>query len=251
MKNFEWLMKTPVAHRGLHNDVLPENSMSAFKAAIEKGYGIEIDVHLTRDGKLVVFHDFTLKRICGIDKYISEFTADELSKIKLKDTEETIPTLEELLRVIDGKVGLLIEIKYRPNKFYKNISEEVYKMIKDYKGNVAVQSFSPGVVKWFKLNAPEITRGFLATGYQNLNVPSFVKAGMRLLNKMFGAKMVKSLDPDFIAFNILSFPNKVVDGERSKGRPVITWTVNKPELLTKAKKHADNIIFEKIDIKEY
>jgi glycerophosphoryl diester phosphodiesterase len=124
-------------------------------------------------------------------------------------------------------------------------------MIKDYKGNVAVQSFSPAVVKWFKDNAPEATRGLLATGYQNLGMPEIVKKGMRLISRIVGLRVIRSIAPDFIAFNILSFPSRKMKMLRESGMPFLTWTVNKMNLLTEAKKYADNIIFERIDITEY
>jgi glycerophosphoryl diester phosphodiesterase len=248
MKNLDWLFKTPIAHRGLHNESVAENSYTAFAAAIDKGYSIETDVHFSADGKLVVFHDFTLKRLCGVDRKITSMTVSELKQLRLMNTQDTIMTLDELLKLVDGKVGLLIEIKFRMQSIYKKISEEVYKAIKDYKGNVAIQSFSPSVVRWFKDNAPEIPRGMLASGYQNLNIPQLMKKGMRLLNRLFGAKIVKMTEPDFIAYNILSFPNPRLQALKEKGMPFLTWTVNKKELLTSAQEYADNIIFENIEV---
>ena len=108
---FDWLLTVPVAHRGLHDDEYPENSMPSFRAAIEHGFNIEIDVHLTRDGALVVFHDDTLKRVCGVDGKIKDFTLEELKKLRLCDTEYTIPTFDEFLQLVAGRTGILCEIK--------------------------------------------------------------------------------------------------------------------------------------------
>lgn len=251
MKKMEWLFKTPIAHRGLHNDKFAENSMSAFKAAIDKGLSIEIDVHMSKDGKVVVFHDLTLTRLCGDKRKIIQLDYSELKTLKLNNTEDTIPTLSELLELIDGKVGLLIEIKYRFSKLYKSISEEVYKLIKDYKGNVAIQSFSPKVVRWFKNNAPEVPRGLLATGYQNMDLPHLMKSSMRALNRFFGDKIVRNADPDFIAYNIESFPSPTMKRYRSSGIPFLTWTVREMNHLNIAKEWADNIIFENLDITSF
>ena len=107
MPEMNWLFLTPVAHRGLHDAEKPENSMSAFRAAIEHGFTIEIDVHLSSDGHLVVFHDDNLKRVCGVDKKVAKCTLAELKTMKLKGTEETIPTFDEFLALVDGKVGIL------------------------------------------------------------------------------------------------------------------------------------------------
>ena len=106
-----WLFQTPVAHRGLHDDILPENSIPAFRAALERGFNIEIDVHLSSDGHLVVFHDDNLKRVCGVDKKVAKCTLEELRTMRLKGTENTIPTFDEFLALVDGKVGILCEIK--------------------------------------------------------------------------------------------------------------------------------------------
>ncbi len=250
-KEIEWLFNTPICHRGLHNGGdIAENSMTAFKKAIEKGYNIEIDVHTSADGNIIVFHDYNLKRVCGVDISPEEINSSELSQYKLNGTEDSIPTLKELLQVIDGKVGLLIEIKYKAGKKYRQVSPKVYELIKDYKGKVAIQSFSPTIVKWFKNNAPEIPRGLLATGYQELKIPSFVKSGLRSLNRLIGGKVFKITDPNFIAYNVMSFPSPTMKRVREGGMPFLTWTVNSEKAVTLAKEWADNVIFERIDIEK-
>ncbi len=250
MKNLDWLLNTPIAHRGLHNNELPENSMGAFAAAVDKGFNIEIDVHQSSDGKIVVFHDFDLRRMCQIDKKVSEMTCEELTSTSLKGTKETIPTLEEFLKAIDGKVGLLIEIKFKA-KASGDIAQKVYNMIKDYKGNVAIQSFSPIIVYWYRKHAPEVLRGLLATNYEDLNVPNAVRLGLRAGTRVFMRRIIKRIRPDFISYNILSFPNKVMNRFKNEKMPFLTWTINKPELVAKSKEYADNIIFERIEITEF
>ena len=112
MKNLDFLSSNLIAHRGLHNDKYPENSLGAFKRAIRKNYIIEFDVHLLKDGTAVVFHDDNLYRMCGKRKKIKDFTYDELKKIKLLDTNYTIPTLDSVLKLIEGKVPIIVELKY-------------------------------------------------------------------------------------------------------------------------------------------
>ena len=143
----DWLLATPVAHRGLHDDIRPENSMPAFEAAMEKGYTIEIDVHLSSDGHIVVFHDDNLKRVCGVDKKVAKCTLKELKTMKLKGTDNTIPTFDEFLALVDGKAGILCEIKGL-NPYDNSISKAVCERLKTYKGKIALQSFNYGAVRY-------------------------------------------------------------------------------------------------------
>lgn len=251
MKNFDWLLNTPIAHRGLHDNTCAENSMTAYKAAILKGFSIEIDVHPSSDGKVIIFHDYTLTRVCGVELPTTSVCSTDREKYKLNNTEDFIPLLAELLKLIDGKVGLLIEIKYKNNKYYRKLCPMVYALIKDYKGPVAIQSFSPTVVRWFKRNAPEITRGLLATSYGELKVSPFVRNIMRRGNRIFGGSVIRIINPDFLAFNILSLPSPTVARIRAKGLPVITWTVRQLDQIPIAEDCATNIIFEKIDISSF
>jgi len=150
------------AHRGLYmkDGPIPENSMLAFMRAVEHGYGIELDIHLSADGEVVVFHDDTLTRMCGIDKNIEDMTYAELSEQKLNGTDCRIPLLTEVLDVVGGRVPIIIEIKRgRRNNL---LCAKAYKIIKVYKGRCCIESFDPRIVSWFKKNAKEIFRGQLA-----------------------------------------------------------------------------------------
>ena len=209
---FDWLFKVPVAHRGLHDDELPENSMPAFAAAIEHGFNIEIDVHLSSDGHLVVFHDDNLKRVCGIDKKVKDCTVEELTKTHLYDTEFCIPTFDEFLELVNGQVGILCEIKGL-NPADTSIAAAVCERVKSYKGDIALQSFNFGAVAYCKKHSDRPS-GQLCT-WRN---PKGTK---------------RSHLTDFM-------------GKARKKVPVITWTVNTPEKLATAHKYADNIIFETI-----
>lgn len=232
----EWLFKRPIAHRGLHDDSLPENSMPAFKAAIEKGYNIEIDLHLTADGKIVVFHDSSLKRVCQIDKNIKieNLTyAELLSNYKLRGTENYIPLLDELLEIADGKTGLLIELK-NPNPFSHSLEAAVIKRLNDYKGEFALQSFNPYSMKYIRLHSDFVV-GQLAT----YEMKTFAPIGKLWVNRISR--------PAFVAYDIRQAENKYVARWRKKV-PLLVWTIDTPEKLQKAKDlGVNNIIFEHIE----
>lgn len=236
---FDWLFKVPVAHRGLHDDELPENSMPAFAAAIEHGFNIEIDVHLSSDGHLVVFHDDNLKRVCGIDKKVKDCTVEELTKTHLYDTEFCIPTFDEFLELVNGQVGILCEIKGL-NPADTSIAAAVCERVKSYKGDIALQSFNFGAVAYCKKHSDRPS-GQLCT-WRN---PKGTKRS-HLTDFMGKLWVTKLSDPDFIAYDIRDLDaNKYVVKARKKV-PVITWTINTPEKLATAHKYADNIIFETI-----
>lgn len=234
----DWLIERPIAHRGLFNHNYPENSLGAFENAVKNNFGIELDVQFTKDKKVVVFHDDNLERMTKDKRNVNELTYKELKNLKLLDTNETIPLLEEVLSLVNGKVPLVIEIKTCDNII--QLGEETYKLLKDYKGKFAVESFNPMVLKWFKKNAKEVVRGQLSGDYKNYNnnlkkYENFVLEYM-LLN--FISK------PDFIAYELCVLPNFRVSSLRRRGVPIITWTVKSNKDMEKAYKYADNIIFD-------
>ena len=153
------LLVTDYAHRGLHDDSIPENSLVAYSNAIDSGYGIEIDVQLSSDGEIFVFHDSTATRMCGVDKKISEMTAEEIKSLRLLNSDEHIPTLAEVLSLVDGKVPLLIEIKYYAQT--KKLCELLAEALDVYYGSFAIQSFDPRILRYFKKYRPRFARGQL------------------------------------------------------------------------------------------
>lgn len=150
------------AHRGLHkrSKVIPENSLAAFEAAASYGYGIELDVQLSKDGQVVVFHDDTLNRVCGVDARVDEKTYDELKTMSLCGTDQTIPLFTDVLKCIRGRSCLIVELKN--GKRNSELCEKTYEILKKYSGDFCIESFNPFIVRWFKRNAPEIVRGQLA-----------------------------------------------------------------------------------------
>ena len=160
-KDLEKIKGRFIAHRGLHDDQFPENSLKAFDEAAKRGYPIEIDLHLTKDGEVVVFHDANLKRMCGSDEKISELTLSQIKSHQLRESEETIPTLSECLETVNGRVPLLIEFKME-NGNTKALCKAADQILKKYSGNYLVQSIFPQVVRWYRKNRKDVCRGQLS-----------------------------------------------------------------------------------------
>lgn len=235
------LLQKPVAHRGLHDDAAPENSIAAFRAAISYGYPIETDVRLSKDGEIVVFHDASLARMTGANLNVADCTAEELALLHLSGSQEHIPLFSDFLREVDGKVPLLIEIKNMPSVNKKAFAAHLAKALKDYRGEYAVQSFQPFYLSAFKKYRPDVPCGVLATAQSSKgdfdNSP-FWKMKARAVKNMSFNNMVK---PDFISYHFADYPQKST--EKFKGKK-FAWTVRSPEEEAYARKYADNIIFE-------
>lgn len=243
MKNTYFLKNNLIAHRGYHDikKGIPENSIAAFKRAIRYNYIIELDVHLTKDNKIVVFHDYSLKRMCKIDKLIEDCSYDELLKYNLLDTKYKIPLLDEVLRLIDGKVGLLIETKNSSNntKLELLLSEK----LDNYKGDFAIQSFYPLSILWFKKNKKNYIRGILSSDFKKHKDMSNLKKN--ILKCLVFDIFLKS---DFIAYDIKALPNSYVESKR-KNKLILSWNIKNAKDYNKALEYSDNIIGE--NMKDY
>lgn len=246
MKDMQWLLTKPIAHRGLHNAEFPENSLGAFMNAIDKGYPIELDVRLTDDGTVVVFHDDALGRMTGKDGYVSKISSSELNEIRLlngekKPSEYSIPTFEEVLSLVDGRVPLLVEIKNTGS--VGALEKKTAALLADYKGKFAVQSFNPFSVEYFKVNMPDVPRGILSCYFTKDEVKGLIKRN--LLKKL---KLNKICKPDFVSYCADHLPNKYVTKTKL---PVLAWTVRSNETAEKLCTITNNIIFEKFTPREY
>jgi len=230
----KWIIKQFIAHRGLHNEIYPENSTGAFMNAVEKGYAIELDVHDIDDGTLVVFHDNKLARMTDVDGYVCNLTADKLKGIRLNKTDYRIPSFSETLEAVNGKTPILIEIK-NDNKVGV-LEKKLLDALKEYKGEYAVQSFNPYSIDYFRINAPEILRGQLSCFFKGEKLAFYKKY---ILKRMLLNKTTK---PDFISYEITDLPNRYV--RRNAGTPVLGWTARSEEEYEYAKKYCNNIIFE-------
>lgn len=227
-----WLLNRPIAHRGLWGNGLIENSLSAYKNAVDNGYPIEIDLYSSKDGTLFSFHDALLKRMTGAEGLIYEKTAQELKALHLLDSDEKIPTFDEVLSLVDGKVPLLIELKDQPDK---SCVDKVVERLKDYKGEFAIQSFNPLYIKRVKQLAPEFIRGILATKTHSKLLP-FIKR--QVVKNMLLNFLIK---PDFISYSFEDLPLKK---RKVKKTPLITWTITSKSDYEKIKPYVKNIIFE-------
>ena len=190
------------AHRGLHGAGVPENSMLAFRKALEGGYGIEFDVHLMKDGNLAIIHDSSLKRTAGEDVLIEDLTTADLENYRLEGTDEKIPLFSELLALYAGKAPLIIELKAHGN--HAELSEAVCNAMEGYKGVYCMESFDPRVVQWLRKNRPEIIRGQLAE--------NFLKVKQNPLNIVLKFIMTNHLMnflsmPDFVAYKFADRQN--------------------------------------------
>lgn len=238
MKNLDFLKNKLIAHRGYHdmNKKIPENSIAAFKRAIRFNYPIEIDVHLTKDNKLVVFHDYSLKRVCGVNKKIEECTYSELLKYNLFDTKYKIPLFKEVLKLVDKKVGLLIELK--TEKFNSKLEEELCKLLDNYKGDFAIQSFNTVSVLWFKKNRKNYIRGLLSSDFKFNKDINILKRN--IVKSLVMDIIIKS---DFISYDIKALPNSFINSKRNK-KLVLGWTVRNKKDYYESKKYCDNLICE-------
>lgn len=235
----KWLTEIAFAHRGLHGSLTGhvENSLSAFKAANQQGYGFELDILLSSDHRAMVFHDVDLMRLTGQTGVIDEYTAQQLSTIKLIKSSDTIPTLKSILTQTDPQLPILIEIKGDQNK-PELIAAAVFDEIKDYPGPVAIMSFYPDIVSWYQKHAPDILRGLVATSLNDGDLPD------DFFTPAYQISLIDDLAIDFIAYDITQLPNEVTEYCKKNGFVVLTWTVRTPEQRANAKQNTDNIIFE-------
>lgn len=214
----------------------PENSFAAIKRAADAGYGIEFDVHLTRDDIPVVFHDDTLSRICGVKGYLRDYTYEELQQFKLLGTEERIPALTDILAMVNGRVPLIIEYKVERNA--EKLCRICDRILSDYKGTYCIESFHPLVVHWYRKHRPEIVRGQLSEDFtqQKFTLPRFLLS--HLIGNCYAA-------PDFVAYNC-KHKNELSRNicRRLYKSLSVAWTVRSQEELEHVSGSFDLFIFE-------
>jgi len=229
-----FLKARPFAHRGLHGGATVENSRAAFEAAIAEGHGIELDVQASLGGFAFVFHDDRLDRLTGEQGPIGERGSEEVKQIRLSGTDETIPTLGDVLRLVDGRVPVLIEVKARGpacDRLCRNVAATLEK----YDAPAAVMSFDPRVGRWFSRHSPQAVRGLVVTERG--------KSGLRGALERFWS--LRRARPHFLAYDIKDLPSPFASAQRARGLPVLTWTVRSAGERARAALHADQIIFER------
>jgi len=239
-------LTTPLAHRGYHNraEGRIENSLGAFRAAIAAGYGIEMDVQLSADGVAMVFHDEAMQRLTAAEGFVWDYTAAELGQIPLRDSTETIPTLQQALALIDGQVPLLIEIKDHTETMQPTdgrLEGATAAVLAGYSGPVAVMSFNPHSVAHMARLAPQIPRG--------LTTSAFDPAGWAPLPPETCDALRPIPDYDrtgssFISHEAADLTRARVADLKAAGAAILCWTIRSPEAEAAARKVAQNITFE-------
>ncbi len=232
------------AHRGLFDNEgdAPENSLAAFKLAVENGYGIELDVQLSKDNIPVVFHDATLKRMCGVDGNVWDYTLEELQQFKLASSNETIPTFAEALAVIAGKGPLIVE--YKLDRVQTTVCELGNELLiqyeKDYNAPYCIESFHPLAVMWYKKNRPDIVRGQLSGEFWKADKykHDFV---MYLLGNLLTNVATR---PDFIAYDHNDYQNFSRRLCRKMGALAVAYTIKSVEQYEKVKDEFTLFIFD-------
>jgi len=230
------LLRRPFAHRGVHSEY-PENSMPAFEKAIELNLAIELDIHLTTDNKIVVFHDDNLRRMTGVNEYIKFLSYDKLRQYKLDNTDYGIPLLSEVLDLVKGRVPILIEIKTNNNM--KKLVPKLKEVLDEYKGKVFIQSFNPFVLRRCYKLMPDILRGQLSSFFARDHLKFYKKIPIK---KLFFKNFSHI---DFVSYNLENLPNKYVN---KMDIPILAWTVKTKEDYNKAKQNANNIIVDNVDV---
>ncbi len=223
-----------IAHRGLHDTTRPENSLAAYAAAIAAGYTIETDVHLTADGEVVVFHDETLTRMCGVDGVVEETTLAQLKTLRLKNSEETIPTLAEFLELVAGQVPLLIEFKVH-QKDTVPLCKAVDRVLANYKGEYIIQSFYPPVLHWYRKNRPNVCRGQLSAPFLKENFVHFL-AGCLLFNVI--------ARPDFVSYDLVGAKHPCRRLCTLLGALPVGWTFRSQKEIDAHRADFEGFIFE-------
>lgn len=238
MKPFEDVL---IAHRGLfdNSSEAPENSMAAFRRAIDAGFGIELDVQMTADGRLVVFHDMNLKRMTGEDSRLTEHTYSELLALSLGQSEERIPLFSDVLKMVGGKVPLVIEIKV--GFFYKATTVAIERMLRSYHGIYCMECFNPLALAWYRRHMPSILRGQLSENFRQEEVRMPAVPGFILTNMLLNCLA----RPDFISYNHKDKKKRsfCICRKLFKGKTA-AWTIKSQRELEAARDMFDVFIFD-------
>ncbi len=222
------------AHRGLHPPGVPENSLAAFAGALERGMGIECDIQRSLDGAAMLVHDWELERLTGVSGPLAAYRAEELAKIAFLDSAHTLARLEDLLALVRGRVPILIEIKSRRRYDVEVSCRAVCDTLADYDGRHAVMSFDPRVSRWFRRHAPDTVQGLVMREDE-----------LGMTQKPWQRRLALWLArPEFLAYHVEALPEPMVSNLRAAGMPILAWTVSTPELLDRARRHADAPIAE-------
>jgi glycerophosphoryl diester phosphodiesterase len=236
---WERLFHPAVAHRGLWSpDGPPENSLGAFQAACVAGYGIELDIQLSADGEAMVFHDDDLERMTGVPGRLSDRTTTELAELRLKDTDERIPTLAETLALVGRRAMVHVELK-TPYGHVGPLEQRAHEILIDHAGPVCVIGFNPYSHAWFAERFPGVLRGLDSYSYKR--APKLAEAQRASFAKLEHVAIAK---PNFLALGLDMLPSERAAALRAQGLPIVAWTVREPAQWDAIRDGCDNLIFE-------
>jgi glycerophosphoryl diester phosphodiesterase len=237
-----WLVSRAVAHRGYHSGTeIPENSLASFQKAIDRGLPIELDVQLMGEDTALVFHDKTTKRLCGEDYSVKILSEANRKKLRLYDTDEIVPTLQEVLEFVNEQVPILLEIKSDTKDWL--VESAISKALIHYKGEVAIQSFNPYSLMWLRENHPHILLGLLGMRPEHYKISKF-------MDQVLGNYLMSpQVQPDFYGYDMNDIDHPMIQFWRvTRKVPLLAWTVSSDQDWEKIRHCVDNIIFENIDI---
>lgn len=234
-----WLREVPLAHRGLHGEDRAENTVAAFRAAAEAGVGVELDVHRSRDGVPVVIHDPDLARVTGRHGRIDDVDAEDLAALRVGGTDHGVPTLAAALQVLTD-VPVMVEVK-NVRATATLLEPAVAAVLADHPGPVCVASFNPRTLTWFRRQVPDLPRVQTAGAFDHPDMPEAVGWSLRTL------RWLRPVQPCAVAYELELVDDPVVQAYRRSGGTVVAWTATDAEGLARARRWADNVVFEHLE----
>lgn len=237
-----WLTHVPLAHRGLHGDGVPENSLAAFAAAARAGVGVELDVHRSRDGVPVVVHDPEVTDARGQPRPVADMEAAQLAALRLAGTDEGVPRLADALAVL-ADAPVMVELK-NVTAAASLLEPAVAGLLARHPGPVCVASFNPRSLTWFRHHLPEVPRAQTAGLLAHVTMPSLLRWSLRTL------RWLEAVQPAAVSYDLAGIDHSAVQAYRAAGGTVVAWTVSTPDELARARRYADNIVFERLSVAE-
>lgn len=228
-----------IAHRGIHNNKIIENTIPAFSLAVKNNIPIELDINILKDKKIVVYHDYSLKRLMGLDRELSSYNYDEIKKLTFPNTKIHIPLFSDVLKLVNGRVLLVIEIKNNKIYSYKEYCKKIVSILEDYPYDFIIKSFDIRIVYWFLKNTKYIT-GLLISSKKRLLYDILIRNKITLL----------ILKPYFISVDYHIASNKLIQDFR-KNKPVLVWTIKNRATLNKVKKYGDSFLIDDFSAFKY
>jgi len=241
-----WLMEKPIAHRGLHsiNDGIIENSISAAKSAIEKGYSIECDVRITSDNDLIVFHDNNISRLTGVDGVVSEMKSDQLRKINLIGSIETIPNFSQFLDCIHGQVPLICELKSDFNS-NNRVAQIALDIAENYAGPIAFKSFDPFLIEFMRTFNPKFPLGIVGESHFKSNYWDNISSEYKF--NMINLNHYDNTRPDFISWKYTDLMHSTPFlWKKLSNLPLLSWTIDSIVNFKFSQNHSHQVVFENL-----